>query len=360
TMDNATNNDTAVEGVARHLSRRGVTFDHHQQRLRCFSHVLNLAAQDVLSALPSPQDFDLCHVHDNVLKGMWREARDDATYMRALQSDLVARGQEISEDMFSEGDILALSNIRDLLSFFNAVQETLACEKTPTLPFVIPLYEQLLSLLKELRQKLPRLMHAIYAGIKKLEKYREECRKSDLYILAMVLNPNVKFQWIKETWEPSEAEVAKSTILKAVSKRTNIVQMAMHSPPPQPTVRSISASNPSRAILSERNINRNVKSLSTLAAKFQLRDNTPQADDPPAVGFGSSSASRFPRLFQLSMTILAVPATSVPSERVFSSSGRTDTAARNRLSPELMEALQILKFNRRNNVLDFGSAIRED
>lgn len=205
----------------------------------------------------------------------------------------------------------------------------------------------------------------------------------------MVLNPNVKFQWIKETWEPSEAEVAKSTILKA---------MAMHSPPPQPTVRSISASNPSRAILSERNINRNVKSLSTLAAKFQLRDNTPQADDPPAVGFGSveehaklgaekewkkyldegvldpstdtsfhtllsywkSSASRFPRLFQLSMTILAVPATSVPSERVFSSSGRTDTAARNRLSPELMEALQILKFNRRNNVLDFGSAIRED
>ena len=45
---------------------------------------------------------------------------------------------------------------------------------------------------------------------------------------------------------------------------------------------------------------------------------------------------------------------------LFSSSGRTDTAARNRLSPVLMEALQILKFNRRNNVLDFSSAIRDD
>jgi hypothetical protein len=60
------------------------------------------------------------------------------------------------------------------------------------------------------------------------------------------------------------------------------------------------------------------------------------------------------------MTVLAMPATSVPSERVFSSSGRTDTAARNRLSPALMEALQILKFNRRNNVLDFSSAIQDD
>jgi hAT family C-terminal dimerisation region len=60
------------------------------------------------------------------------------------------------------------------------------------------------------------------------------------------------------------------------------------------------------------------------------------------------------------MTVLAVPATSVPSERVFSSSGRTDTAARNRLSPLLMEALQILKFNGRNNVLDFRSAISDN
>jgi len=60
------------------------------------------------------------------------------------------------------------------------------------------------------------------------------------------------------------------------------------------------------------------------------------------------------------MTVLAVPATSVPSERVFSSSGRTDTPARNRLSPMVMEALQVLKFNYRNSILDFRSAIVDD
>jgi hypothetical protein len=60
------------------------------------------------------------------------------------------------------------------------------------------------------------------------------------------------------------------------------------------------------------------------------------------------------------MTVLAVPATSVPSERVFSSSGRTDTAARNRISPLMMEALQVLKFNQRNNVLDFSGAFGDE
>jgi hAT family C-terminal dimerisation region len=60
------------------------------------------------------------------------------------------------------------------------------------------------------------------------------------------------------------------------------------------------------------------------------------------------------------MTVLAVPATSVPSERVFSSSGRTDTPSRNRLSPIMMEALQTLKFTFRNRALDFGRAMRDN
>jgi hypothetical protein len=54
------------------------------------------------------------------------------------------------------------------------------------------------------------------------------------------------------------------------------------------------------------------------------------------------------------MSVLAIPATSVPAERVFSSSGRTDTPARNRISPALMEALQVVKFNQRNDVLSFS------
>jgi hAT family C-terminal dimerisation region len=58
-------------------------------------------------------------------------------------------------------------------------------------------------------------------------------------------------------------------------------------------------------------------------------------------------------IFCLAMTVLAIPATSVPSERVSSSSAQTDTPRRNRLSPAMMEALQVLRFNHQNGVIDF-------
>lgn len=53
------------------------------------------------------------------------------------------------------------------------------------------------------------------------------------------------------------------------------------------------------------------------------------------------------------MDYLPVQASSVPCERVFSSSAETDTKKRNRIKPELMEALQILKFALKKERLNF-------
>lgn len=49
------------------------------------------------------------------------------------------------------------------------------------------------------------------------------------------------------------------------------------------------------------------------------------------------------------MDILPIQASSVPCERVFSSSKETTTARRNKLSPQLVEALQVLKFEHKHN-----------
>jgi hAT family C-terminal dimerisation region len=44
------------------------------------------------------------------------------------------------------------------------------------------------------------------------------------------------------------------------------------------------------------------------------------------------------------MDILPIQASSVPCERVFSSSKQTITARRSQLNPQLVEALQLIKF----------------
>jgi hypothetical protein len=94
------------------------------------------------------------------------------------------------DDILSVNDERVLKDLLGFLGFFNAVQETLACEKTPTLPYVLPLYEQLFMLLKDLCYEYPKLMHAVYASLKKLDKYRTESQESDLYVLAMGMYPS--------------------------------------------------------------------------------------------------------------------------------------------------------------------------
>jgi len=63
---------------------------------------------------------------------------------------------------------------------------------------------------------------------------------------------------------------------------------------------------------------------------------------------------RYPRIFRLAMDIIPIQASSVPCERVFSSGKQTMAPRRSRISAQLMESLQILKFSiRKGGVLTF-------
>jgi hypothetical protein len=55
----------------------------------------------------------------------------------------------------------------------------------------------------------------------------------------------------------------------------------------------------------------------------------------------------FPLACRVAMDILPVQASAMSCERMFSSAARTDTKDRNRMSPELLQALQVLKFTYR-------------
>jgi hAT family C-terminal dimerisation region len=66
----------------------------------------------------------------------------------------------------------------------------------------------------------------------------------------------------------------------------------------------------------------------------------------------------YPTIFTLVMDALPIQASAVPCERVFSSAKETMAPWQNRISPDLMDALQLLKFTLRNGrSLDFTSGL---
>lgn len=66
----------------------------------------------------------------------------------------------------------------------------------------------------------------------------------------------------------------------------------------------------------------------------------------------------FPTIFRIAMDYLPIQASAVPCERAFSSSAETDTKKRNRIKPELMEALQVLKFALKKSRLNFTAHLQ--
>ena len=69
---------------------------------------------------------------------------------------------------------------------------------------------------------------------------------------------------------------------------------------------------------------------------------------------------RYPHIFSLALDLLPIQASSVPCERVFSSAKETTTDRRNKLMPDLMEALQMLKFSFKKNSLSFTQGMSKE
>jgi hypothetical protein len=68
----------------------------------------------------------------------------------------------------------------------------------------------------------------------------------------------------------------------------------------------------------------------------------------------------YPTLWHIALDVLPMQASSVPCERVFSSSKETMTPRRSSLSPRTMEVLQVLKFGYRQDRLNFMTGLVAD
>ncbi|QRV97805.1 hAT family dimerization protein [Ceratobasidium sp. AG-Ba] len=295
-----------------------------------------------------------------------------------------------------------LNDIAAVLDISHEAQELLSAEQTPTLSLAFPVYDQLICRWKEASNKYPALCSAIDAGIQKIEKYINKSRTSEIHILAMFLNPSVKYTYIDKHWTHEEQENARVVVMKYLTEyaeaRENDARLASTSssahalsnkassslgrglanmfhdnnmgyqctlddmgvtPPRYRPISSAGLPNPVPPDTPIRrpasaSINLGLTSSSTnecrLLAELEHNRYLGSPDPNKFEDLGRIDLVKYwsiqrmlPLLQLISKDVLPAQASSVSSERIFLSSKLTCTRARNKISVQTVEKLQILK-----------------
>ncbi|KDN33246.1 hypothetical protein RSAG8_13663, partial [Rhizoctonia solani AG-8 WAC10335] len=379
TLDNASNNNSMTEQLVEAFKAHGWTFDANENRIRCFLHVMNLAVQAVIKAFKGS-----AKSYRDSVEGPVDEKTE--AYLQALESDPIeacrtsiaachASGlrkeglrkfecQAVAEYAFRNRDAQipvishqqyeVLQDIVSVLSVPHSAQELLSSEKTPTLSLAFPVYEGVITTWEQLAQKIPELGYAIGCGIGKLREYINRTRQARVHTLVMITNPALKFEWLTENWKsPSARHDAAETVREERASESYNAPELLAS---QPRSNSASkASAPSSALPLSVHTRlaptpAEIHSHNLGVVEFELNQYIAEGTLPmesmgdiDIVPYWRARRYTYPLLYRIAMDILPVQASSVSSERVFSSSKLTCTRERNRLAVGTMEALQVLK-----------------
>ncbi|QRV91329.1 hAT family dimerization protein [Ceratobasidium sp. AG-Ba] len=282
-----------------------------------------------------------------------------------------------------------LRDILSVLSLLHSAQELLSAERTPTLALALPVYENLIQALRNRAIEFPMLQHAIDCGVRKLDAYVAQTRGTPAYALAMAINPCLKFRWIDEHWSRTQRNGARVDVREAMLRVRQDIHRAtgMSSIAPE-TSADRAARHQSNGYMRLLTLSGKGRHGSTQSSSLQQTSNPGSSTTPHApwplpqphlsagdllsrhmlevdtellrweafdqydeavmgtvnlVDFWKAQRYNFPLLYQVAMDILPVQASSVSSERAFSSSKMTCTRERSTISAEHLEHLQVIK-----------------
>ncbi|KAF8487806.1 hypothetical protein F5888DRAFT_1624190, partial [Russula emetica] len=146
----------------------------------------------------------------------------------------------------TERDWERVADARDILKDSNDIQELFLSEKQLTLWRVLPALEELQTTWED-KRKLDRFLlyrDAIDAGLSKLQKYYSRIDTKPVFILALVLHPYYKLDYIKLSWGGAEEQAiehlggnpfAKNWQDKALKVVEEMVSVHSHSGSPSHT-----------------------------------------------------------------------------------------------------------------------------
>ncbi|EUC58853.1 hAT family dimerization protein, partial [Rhizoctonia solani AG-3 Rhs1AP] len=99
TADNASNNNTMMQELKRMFDSRGINFDPEENRLRCFPHIINIATQAYLHALPKSAE----KFREKCAEKVVELSAEQSSYLSALASDAVAACRDTVKSCLSSG-----------------------------------------------------------------------------------------------------------------------------------------------------------------------------------------------------------------------------------------------------------------
>jgi hypothetical protein len=388
TTDNATNNDTFLEGLSEACKARGIGFTDADNHVRCLAHVINLAVQAFLATLKvealnteddylelgdpdaspmhcipklrklvvkirsSPQRREMlalqCGAPGSASKELIVDVRTrwNSTFLM-LQRALELRGplgnvamldRDLRAYQLTDEEWSMLETVSNPLKMFKRATDCLSGSTYPTLNAAIPVYNYLMDMIEgfmETHRESAVLVEAARAAWNKLSTYYSKSEAA-VYAVATVIDPSLKLDYHRRSeWEDEYIEAAREHLESIFSAYW------------VPAAQSLPADNPEDPVGDfnwRQFIGRTIKR-PRIAEKDELGAylaSPPAEFDADALQWWKANARSYPRLAEVARDYLAIPASGAAVERVFS--GGTDLVAdkRGSLSVETIRTCMCL------------------
>ena len=385
TCDNAANNDVLLQKLEDHCKLNNIEFNAKWNHVRCIAHIMNLAVQAILKAVKigKPQEEEeLLEEIENEKGGV--AIKDVASKLRkvivkirsspqrsrrfAQQCEIAGlpvknlildiktrwnstfhmmeRANELQPALESiiaiEKDlrIYALTeieweNIQDLISLlkiFERATKMVSSSKYPNLSASIPIYDWLMDKLEDFQKDdrtTEELHNAIQEGLDKIKYYYQRSDDCHMYPISTILDPRLKLEYYREhNWDKRWIEESVKVLTRIYEKDYSVLIAD--------TSESSDEEDLCHHLYKRR---RSVKE-----TELDIYLNTPIVHHKTDVlQWWRLHEQDFPHLARMARDFLAIPATSIPVERVFSSGKDIVRAKRSSLAVETISACMCLK-----------------
>lgn len=339
-------------------------------RISCAGHNINLIIEYFLKNLPENHEIaELLHSCKNLV-GYFKRSGLNNKLKNSLKQSVPTRWnstlhmlksiKESYNDCLSllEGqrelkkvtdvDTFLLKDLINLLDYFDIATNELSKDTSPTLPYVYPWYLKLDQYLSNFDTK----------NIDSLEKSVELLKKGlvdkyivkDIHKVATVFEPKMKslekncnFSEKQKIYEKALADME----MFLLTTEGNEPSTTFEEPPPKKVAVNI---NKELSEFFDTETTASDVLDGNLKQEFTSYINS-SIDPEPTISvleFWKTNEKKFPRISKYAKQILCIPATSTPSERLFSIAGQTLNKRRSALKPEKLDKLLFIKYNYSN------------